>query len=357
MFTSKTLLFTFVLMLLSGASAAQLRQVAVLDIPGRPGFESVAWAKGYLVMAHDASNTLDVFDPVKRRVVAQVKGMDDPRGIGVDEQAGVVYVANAGDRSIAVVSTANWTVLDRIQLEAAPDALLFVPESHTLYIANWRTQAITTLKAGQRTPTAAVEVGGRPDRMIYDAATRQLYASIEDKAEVITLDESGKVAHRFRLNASLPTGLALDPQSRRLFVAVRYAVLVLNADTGAEIGRVPSAAGTDTLWFDPSIGTLYAGATGGSVNMIHLENDRYETEHELQTSIRGHTLAVDPVKKLVYMPGGHEGRAKLVILKRVETPEQSQSARRTQVAREPVLPKSFPTPQAPPAEEQTAKAK
>ncbi len=57
------------------ASAAQLRQIAIVDIPGRPGFESVAWANGELVMAHSGADKVDVFDPVRRRVVAQIPGM------------------------------------------------------------------------------------------------------------------------------------------------------------------------------------------------------------------------------------------------------------------------------------------
>ena len=349
-------LLIFGLLLLTGAASAQLRQVAVLDLPGRPGFETIAWAKGYLVMAHGASNTLDVFDPAKRRVVVQIKGMNDPRGIGVDEQAGLVYVANAGDQSIAVVSTGTWSVQERIQLPASPDSLLFVPETHTLYIGNWRTQSISLLKAGEHVPSATVEMGGRPERMLFDVATRQVYVSLEDTAEVAALDQAGKIAHRWKLNASLPTGLALDPQSRRLFVAVRYAVVILNADTGAEVGRVAAPAGADSLWFDDSARTLYAGATGGSVDVIKLGDESPQSEHELQTSIRGHTLAFDPVKKFVYMPGGREGRAKLVILKPMES-SASNDPRATQMARDPALPRNFPSPPKPQANEQTAKAK
>ncbi len=344
------------LMLLTGAAEAQLRQVAVLDIPGRPGFESIAWAKGYLVLANGASNTVDVFDPAKRRVVAQVKEMNQPRGIGVDEQAGLVYVANAGDASIAVISSRNWTVQERIALKESPDSLLFVPETHTLYIGNWRTQAVSILKQGQHEPSATVGLGGRPERMVYDVAARQVYVSLEDASEVAALDESGKVAHRWKLNARLPTGLALDAQSRRLFVAVRYAVVILNADTGAEMGRVASPAGTDTLWFDESSRTLYAGATGGSVNIIKLKGESYQSDGELQTAIRGRTLAYDPVKKFVYMPGGREGRAKLVILKPIEAAPPI-SPRESQVARDPALPKAFPSPPKPPSNEETAKAK
>ena len=351
-----TLPFVLGLMLLTGAAEAQLRQVAVLDIPGRPGFESIAWAKGYLVMAHDASNTVDVFDPAKRRMVAQVKGMNDPRGIGVDEQAGLVYVANAGDQSLAAISISNWTVQERIPLKASPDSLLFVPETHTLYIGNWRTQSISILRSGQHEPAATVEVGGRPERMIFDPATRQVYLTLEDRGEVVVMDEAGKIAHRWKLNASLPTGLALDPQSRRLFVAVRYAVVILNADSGSEMGRVASPAGTDTLWFDDSTRTLYAGATGGTVNVIKMGVDSSQSAHELQTSIRGHTLAYDPVKRFIYMPGGREGRAKLVILKPTDT--AAPAARNApQVARDPALPNAFPSLPKPPADERVAKAK
>lgn len=344
------------IMLLSGAAAAQLRQVAVLDIPGRPGFESIAWAKGYLVMTHDAGNTVDVFDPAKRRVVAQVKGMNDPRGLGVDEQAGLVYVANAGDQTIAVISTKDWTVQERIPLAAAPDCLLFVPETHTLYIGNWRTQSISRLRSGDHEAAAAINLDGRPEGMLFDVATRQLYVTLEDRAEVATLDESGKITHRWKLNASLPTGLALDPQSRHLFVAVRYAVLVLNADDGSELRRVAAPAGTDTLWFDASSRTLYASATGGSVSVVRLGDESPQSEQELQTSIRGHTLAFDPVKKFIYMPGGREGRAKLVILKPMQAVAPD-PARETKMAADPVLPSSFPSQPKPAASEQTAKAK
>ena len=64
-----------VLVLLSGALAAQLHQVAIVDIPGRPGFDSMAFAKGYLVIAHRGANAVDVFDPKLRRLKAQITGM------------------------------------------------------------------------------------------------------------------------------------------------------------------------------------------------------------------------------------------------------------------------------------------
>ena len=59
--------------------------------------------------------------------------------------------------------------------------------------------------------------------------------------------QNAKVINRFTLNASQPTGLVYDPQYHELYVAVRYAVLAISADTGAEIDRVAAPAGVDQL--------------------------------------------------------------------------------------------------------------
>src|SRR5207237_8601756 len=90
---AKFLAFFILLALVATASAAQLRQVAMIDIPGRPGFDGLAFVGKVVVMAHGGAGTLDVFDPARRRVIAQVPGMSNPRGIAVDPAAGKVYVA------------------------------------------------------------------------------------------------------------------------------------------------------------------------------------------------------------------------------------------------------------------------
>src|ERR1700757_3982277 len=82
---------------------AKLREIAMLDIPGRPGFETLAFAKGLLVMAHDGAGTVDIFDPAKRRFVAQISGIASARGVAVDDATGHVYIADAGNSTIDVI--------------------------------------------------------------------------------------------------------------------------------------------------------------------------------------------------------------------------------------------------------------
>jgi YVTN family beta-propeller protein len=311
------LLVFFLTCVLVVASAAQLRQVAIIEIPGRPGFDTLVWAEGKLVIAHPGANTIDVFDPARRRVIAQIKDLQEPRGLAVDAQAGKVYVANAGGNSIAVIDAKSWNLENKIALSASPNALLLVPGGK-LYVSNWRNNLVSIVDPAAGGEVAKVDIGGIPEQMAWDPDQRMVFVSVQDRAMVAGIDPDNHVSKRFQLRASQPTGLALDAKQRRLYVAVRYAILVLNADTGAEIARIPAAGGTDTLWFDESNRTVYAADSGGSVNMIATDNNQFVSEHELKTQVRGHTLAYDPQKKMVYIPGGREGRSKLVILKRVE---------------------------------------
>ena len=308
--------FPIVVVLCSAASlTGQLRPVAILDIPGRPGFDEVAFAGGKLVMTHAGANAVDIFDPGRRRLYARVQNMSQPRGIAVDEQGARIFIANAGNNTITVISTEDWQVKSNFKLTSSPDELLYVPEIHMLYASNWHDGSISIIdpqEGKERTDT----VGERPEGMVFDPQTKRLLVSLEAQGIIAVLTPDLKPVTQFQLHGSQPTGLALDVKGRRLFCSVRYAVLALDADSGVEVGRVTTGAGADKLWFDDASRSLYAASGGGTVTVIALDGNRYVSAQELTTEVRGHALAVDAAHGLVYVPGGREGRSKLVILKR-----------------------------------------
>src|SRR5688572_260099 len=156
----KSLLF-LVLLTLSGASGAQLRQVAIVDLPGQPGFDSMAFANGYLLITHTAAGTLDIFNPTTRRLAAQVSRLNRPRDLAVDEKTGKIYVANSGANNLVVISAKDWGVLNVLPLQHSPDTLLLVPQRQTLYISNWRDRSVTALSLVDNSVSSA-DVGGRP---------------------------------------------------------------------------------------------------------------------------------------------------------------------------------------------------
>lgn len=297
-----------------------MRRIAMIDVPGRPGFNGVAMVGGNLVMTHPAADTVDVFNLAKRRVIATVKEMKGASGIAVDEKSGKAYVANSDANEIAVISTKDWSVERTIPLKASPSELLLVPELNLLLTSNWRDLSVSEVDLGTGSAGNTAVLDGRTGCLAYDPQNRQIFVSLEDQNEIAVLDPSLKLVKRIPLVASQPTGLAFDGASRRVFVSVRSAVIALDADSGNEINRVAAPEGVDALWFERGNGKLYAAA-GGSVLVMNTKG-RLEVDREWPTAVKGHVVAFDPAKNMLYLPGGFEGRSKLLILRSLDKDAQ-----------------------------------
>jgi DNA-binding beta-propeller fold protein YncE len=158
-------------------------------------------------------------------------------------------------------------------------------------------------------------VDGRPSDFAFDAARNQLYLTLQDRRSVLVLGPGLKTMGRFELNASEPTGVVFSAKHDRLYVAVRYAVLALDPASGKEVARSAVAGGIDQIILDEPSNSLI-GVSNGSVFIIP-DGASLGTADELPVDVKGHTLAYDSATGTIYLPGGREGRSKLLILKRV----------------------------------------
>ncbi|PSH05074.1 MAG: hypothetical protein CXZ00_02650 [Acidobacteria bacterium] len=304
-------------LLLAAAVAPALKQVAVLDIPGRPGFDEIALAHGMILVSHGGAGTVDLFDTQKRRVVGHIRDMSSPRGVAVDEAAHLVYIANSGARNIVVVSSTDWKVVRTIPVESSPDALFLVPSERLLYMTFPNSQSVKVLDLNaDELPSHAtrqVSFDGRPFAFAYDPSHRHLFLTLQDRRSVFVLDLALKTIGRFDLNASEPTGIVFSPRHDRLYVAVRYAILALDPATGRELARSAVAGGIDQILLDDPSDSLL-GVAHGSVFVVPV-GATLGAASELPVDVKGHTLAYDSATGFLYLPGGREGRSKLLILK------------------------------------------
>jgi DNA-binding beta-propeller fold protein YncE len=283
----------------------------MIDLPGDPGFNQVAIANGQVVISRPATNTVEIFSPAKRRMVARISQINDPRGIAVDDKEFRVYIALGGSSRIASINSRDWQVEKLIPVSHRPEKLLWVAETRTLYAASSLDRTLSIVNPAGR-ETSTIELDGIPEDLAYDPVRHVVLVTLQDLSQVAATDRSGQISGRFKLAASEPTGMAFDNARRRLYVAVRYAVVALNADTGEEVARIPAPGGTSTLALDAASNMLYAASGDGSVLAIDLSKNT--VDHELPTDVKGYGLAFDPARKMLFMPGGREGRSKMVVL-------------------------------------------
>ena len=301
---------------------SRLSTVAMIDLPGRPGFESIAFANNFLVISQTAANTVDVFDPQKRRLVAQITNIAQPRAIAVDARNNRFYIA-AANSTIDVVSAQDWEVKDSFTVEGSPDVLALSADGVRLYVGDKVNSTVSAVDTSLRKTIASAQLTGRPESIaVGDANT--IFVAVQDQSLVVAIDPQMHVSSQFKLNASQPAGMVYDPNSHRLYVAVRAAVVALNADNGSEVARVPAPRGIQSLELDPATHTLFA-AGGGSILLLDTAGGLTSVD-ELLAEIKGHTLIFDPGRKLLFMAGGREGRSKMLIVKDLRNAPPSQAA-------------------------------
>jgi len=322
---------TLLILLLCGMSFAatpQLQQIGMVTIPGPPGFDSLVFAKGMLVMSHPAASSVDVFDPVRRRIVAQITGFASPQGMAVDESNGRLYVADSANHSITVIATDTWKVSGNIPVSGAPDCLVLERDGTRLFWSDPQNRTLSIADVNTRQNVSTVPLEGTPRYLAYDPDHGLLFATLQDLDQVIAVDPQLRVAKRFTLQASQPTGLLYDARFNKLYVAVRKAVLALDADSGAEVDRVTAAPGVDMLWLDYESRKLYAAAPN-SLLVMRASDGRLINDGETNPQIKGHSVAFDPMHKMLLLPGGREGKSQLLLMRpfTAAQPETTRAAR------------------------------
>ena len=307
------IVFSLVFLCASLLSASDLRQIGMVNLPGPPGFGDVAFADGMLLLSHPGAGSVDVFHPTRRRVVAQITGLQSPRGLAVDGKAHRVYVADHGANSIAIIATDTWKVTDSIAVPGSPDSVLLSGDGR-LYWTDGTAGTLSLLDLRTKQDVARVDLGGTPRDLAMDGARHLVFVTLQDAHAIVAVDPQLKIVNRWTLSASQPTGLVYDSQSHQLYTAVRFAVLAVSADTGAEIDRIAAPAGVDSLWLDPDSRMLYA-ASQGSLLVMQAKGRLTKVDEITTAGVKGHLVAYDPDKRILLIPGGAQGSSKLLILR------------------------------------------
>jgi hypothetical protein len=120
------------------------------------------------------------------------------------------------------------------------------------FAAQGRSRNATAIDPRAGRAVATIALPGRPEFAVTDEAG-SLFVNIEDCNSIARIDVASlTVTAQWPLpGCDGPTGLAIDASKRRLFASCgNRTLMVVNANSGAIVARLPIGAGSDAVAFD-----------------------------------------------------------------------------------------------------------
>ena len=233
--------------------------------------------------------------------------------LAVDPSTHTVYVAN-DTNTVSVIDGATRTVTATVPVGEGPVDLAVIPNTHTLYVTTGRNCAnrgfctgngtVSVIDGATRTVTATVSVEGGVGDLAVDPDTRTLYVST--RAGVAVIDGSTRTGTVYIDN--FPDNLAVDPTTHTVYVTTAEGVSVIDGATRAVTATLllPGGEHPYGLAVDPTTRTVYVTyAYNDTMSVINGATRTVTAAVPLPGGEDGiHQLSVDPGTHTVYVGDG-----------------------------------------------------
>jgi YVTN family beta-propeller protein len=269
-------LLTVCLSLAAFAPSARAASVAVGTAPAGMALNPTT---GLLYVANAGDGAMSVVSTGTNTVVATVSfiptvslgGSPAPVGVGVDVSSNLVFVAESGAKQIAIIDGATNLIRGTVPADPGPWGVAVNQRTNTVYVTTLA-GSVTVLdgtSGALRTVVRDVRLA-RPLGLAVNEATNQVFIASRDSNSVAVLDGETNAVVAAMPAGSMPAAVAFDPTTGAIYVANAGAntLTVFNPPQNALVATRTTGNGPVAVAVDPTNGTVYAAAADGTVTEL-----------------------------------------------------------------------------------------
>jgi DNA-binding beta-propeller fold protein YncE len=264
-------------------------------------------------------------------------------GVAVDPKSGHGF---SSSKPVTMFDTKTLTVIKKIDVGAAqPDGIYFDAFNDRVYVFSHPTKDATVIDSKEGTVLGTIDLGGVPEQAVSDGKGN-LYVVMQDAQGSVTAVD----ARTMKATAHYPfgenggcNGLALDAKNRVLFAScARIAapvappqpgqtatapattppqpgqalpppqpmMVIMSADDGKIITKLPLAGGSDGAVFNPATMETFSSHSNGTMTIVKEKGPAsFEVEQNLQTMLGARTLTLDSKTNHLFVMSVERGPA------------------------------------------------
>jgi YVTN family beta-propeller protein len=230
--------------------------------------------------------------------IGKITGMKRNHGVALVPEVGRGFISDGDAAQVVMFDLTTLKTIGTIKGEMDADSILYEPVSKHVFVFNGDPKSATVIDPAKGTVIATIPLGGAPEQAVADGKG-MIYDNLEDTNEVIALDSRTlKIQSRWKVApAGQPVSIAMDRQSRRLFIGGRNPklLIMMDADNGKVIGEpFPIGDRVDSNIFDPESQLVASSTREGTIHIFHEDSPNKLTVVEtVKTEFGAKTMALD----------------------------------------------------------------
>ena len=298
-------------LLLAGSSLAADPQPLTLEakiplgaVKGRIDHLAVDPDHQLLYVAELGNDSVAVVDLAERDVAHRIGGLSEPQGIAYHAATATLYVANAGDGSVRLFQAFDFTSLGRIDLGADADNIRIDPWRNRI-VVGYGKGALAVIDPASRRKVGDMPLDGHPESFQLDETGARIFVNVPEAAHIVAVDAvtGSKVTLFDNPNARSNYAMAVDEDKHRVIVAFRNpARLVAFASaTGVREASLESCRDADDLFVDARRGRIYVSCGEGVIDVVARADSGYERIARIPTVAGARTSLFVPATDRFYV--------------------------------------------------------
>jgi DNA-binding beta-propeller fold protein YncE len=289
-------LFSLPLPLLADNVPLTLGQpIVVPGTKGRFDYLEVDEKLNRLLAAHTINKTLDIISLPDGKLIKSVS-TGAVQGAVVDTDHNKYYASVSAEKKLVIIDRQTLEIAGTVPLPGPADALAYNPKNGMVYVCHDDGEDVWVVDPSAQKIVTSVKIPTQPEFVVYDPVTDKVFQNIKSRPVTIVIDPgpNSVAATWSTVPAQGPHGLAVDPETHRLFSAGKNGKLVvLDSISGKSLGSVDIAEGVDQIAFDPGNKRIYCAAGQGKLTVVQETEAAVKSLGNVATPAGTHTLAVD----------------------------------------------------------------
>ncbi|HEX5482716.1 MAG TPA: YncE family protein [Terriglobia bacterium] len=256
-----------------------LQTIPLPDVQGRIDHFDVDLGGHRLFMSALGNSTLEVFDLDTHKLIHTVRGLHEPQGVTYATQSHRIFVANAGDGTCRIFDGSTFRLLNLVHFPSDADDTRYDPAARRVIVGygDDGNAGLGILDGSTGKLLGTIKLPGHPESFQLEESEPLIFVNIPTAGNIIgVVDRSDrKIVATWTLDGARDNfPMALDEKGHRLFITCRSPaeLLVLDAQSGKIIARVPCVGDADDMWYDAARKRIYISGGEGFISVISQED-------------------------------------------------------------------------------------